>query len=409
MNPAPSRIANRLVRALILAIAIASPTAFAASNTAPDRQTSELDRLLADVCKRQTVLIGEDGHHGSGATLSLKVDLVRHLIDECGFNAVYFESSVYDFIDFQHQIDQGTASPEMLADAIGGLWSVTGETAPLIAYLFAKAKSDKVSLAGLDLQFGSATSVYTRKRLPHELSLFLDEPLRKECEFAIKRLGNWGYDSDQQYLDARGRLDECAIAIEKRIAAQAPSDQTRTASIMVKNLRGHLTLSSGDSLNKRDQAMYENFLWHRSHRPDRNKIIVWCATVHAAKDLSILGKDRRSLGSYIHALQKEKAAAIGFTALKGSYGRNPDAPDQLAPAATDSIERRALSGAHGDLVYLNARQLKAFGVSSARPLDYAKPTDAQWSDVVDGLVVLREEHPPHIVRSMRPQQAVPET
>jgi erythromycin esterase-like protein len=409
MNPAFHRLANRIAQLLILTASIASSTIFAASDAAPRHRTPELDRLLAEVCKKQTVLIGEDGHHGSGATLSLKVDLVRRLIEECGFNAVYFESSIYDFIDLQHRIDQGMASPEMLADAIGGLWSVTSEVDPLVTYLYARAKTDQVSLAGLDLQFGSATSVYTRTRFPHELTSFLGNPLRKECEFEINRLARWSYDEDQQYLDARGRLDECAMAIENGIAAQAGSDPGGTAAVMIKNFRGHLALSSGDSLNKRDQAMYENFLWHRSHRPDRNKIIVWCATVHAAKDLSFLGRDRRSLGSYIHASQKDKVATIGFTALAGSYGRNPGAPYQLAPASADSLESRAFSGLHGDLVYLNPEQLKAFGVSSARPLDYAKPAHAQWSDVVDGLVILREEHPPHIVRCARPRQAMPET
>ena len=400
--------AKRVAQPLAVTMIIASSTVFAASQADPHHRTPELDRLLADVCKKQTVLIGEDSHHGSGATLSLKVDLVRRLIENCAFNAVYFESSIYDFIDLERRIHQGSASPDMLADAIGGLWSVTSEADPLVTYLYAKAKSDQVFLAGLDLQFGSATSVYSRTRFPHELAHFLDDPLRKECEFEINRLGNWGYDDDQQYLDARGRLGECAIAIEKGIAAQDQSDPVGTAAIMAKNFRGHLALSSGDSLNKRDKAMYENFLWHRSHRPDRNKIIIWCATVHAAKDLSFLDSDRRSLGSYIHALQKDEAIALGFTALAGSYGRTPSAPNQLTPAAADSLESRAFSGVHDDLVYLDPKQLESFGVSTARPLDYAKPTRAQWSEVVDGLVALREEHPPHIVRSARPRQAMPE-
>lgn len=155
-------------RCAVLALVITSfciMTATASSTGATANQSPAIDRLVADVCNRQTVLLGEDGNHGSGATLDVKVDVVRRLIDECGFNAVYFESSIYDFTDLQRHVDRGNASPEMLADAIGGLWSTTRETDPLIAYLYTKANSGQVYLAGLDLQLGSATSVYQQSAL----------------------------------------------------------------------------------------------------------------------------------------------------------------------------------------------------------------------------------------------------
>ena len=404
MESARYRSARRIARTLLLVSLIALPITGVAANAAPDGRDHELGRLVTEVCAKQTVLLGEDGHHGSGATLDVKVDLVKRLVDECGFNAVYFESSIYDFNDLQRQLDQRSASPEMLADSIGGIWSMTSETDPLIAFLFNKAKAGKVYLAGLDPQFGSATSVYTKSALPIEFGDFLTLPRRQQCVAEIERLSNWTYDDNQQYLDARAGLRECAVDIEKGISRQGKSERSAIAAIMVKNFRRHLDLSSGNSFNKRDKAMYDNFVWHQAHRPDRTKTIVWCATIHAAKNLSFLAPDRRPLGSFIHALQKDSAMAIGFTALGGSYGRNKQAPTSLEPVTPESLESRTFEGARDDVIYLDHKQLAALGTISARALDYAKPMKTDWTDVVDAMLVLRNEHPPHLVRKARPMQ-----
>ncbi len=405
MESAPCRNARRIIIALLLAALGAVSTIVAAADSEPRKEISALDRLIIDSCSKRTVLLGEDGHHGSGATLAVKVELVERLVNECGFNAVYFESSIYDFIDLQRQISDRTASPEMLADAIGGLWSTTREIDPLIAFLHEKAKSGQVYLAGLDPQLGSATSVYTKSALPDEFGAFLPDSRREQCTFAIKRMTNWNYDDDQQYLDALPALRDCAIEIEKGIAKRGKPSATAYVALMDQNFLRHIDLPSDDSLNKRDKAMYDNFVWHRSQRADRAKIIVWCATVHAAKDLSFLANDRRSLGSFIHALQKNSAAAIGFTALGGSYGRNKQVPTALEPAAADALESRAFEGTQGDLIYLDSKQLKALGTISARALDYTKPMTTYWIDVVDEMLVLRNEQPPQFVRNARPRQS----
>lgn len=103
---------------LFTAAASAAPKLDGAGTEAGSLQ---LDRLVKDVCGKQVVLLGEDANHGAGRTLELKVELVERLIQECGFSGVFFESQVYDFVDLQRAIDSKNATPEQLADAIGGL------------------------------------------------------------------------------------------------------------------------------------------------------------------------------------------------------------------------------------------------------------------------------------------------
>lgn len=400
-----SAIAARAARVLAFQLLCAFSATAAATSGAPiSLQSTAVDRLIADTCAKETVLLGEDGNHGSGTTLSVKVVLVKRLINECGFNAVYFESSIYDFLDLERQIERGSGSPQMLADAVGGLWSTTSETDSLFAFLYERAQSGKIYLAGLDHRPGSATSMYQQVKLPTELSASLAEPRRTQCTSELHRLTNWTYANGDQTVEDRTALRKCAQDVQNAGGANGQANKNAAAAVMAENFLRYMECPPEGSFTHRDQAMYDNFVWHRSHRSGRNKIIVWCATVHAAKELSFLAANRIPLGSFVHALQGGKAMAIGFTALSGSYGRNTEAL-VLPIAASVSLEHRAFEGATSDAVYLDHRQLLALGMISGRAIDYAKPGNAKWSDVVDGMVVLREEKPPHFVRAARPQQA----
>ena len=72
------------------------PSAGASLPAAADTQLPP--RLLADLCGRQIVLLGESPTHGFGVSMRLKADLVRTLVERCHVDAVFFESGVYDFL-----------------------------------------------------------------------------------------------------------------------------------------------------------------------------------------------------------------------------------------------------------------------------------------------------------------------
>ncbi|VAW49547.1 hypothetical protein MNBD_GAMMA03-922 [hydrothermal vent metagenome] len=82
----------------------------------------QLSELIKDSCNKQVVLLGEGGNHGGGNTIALKTEIVKRLVDSCGFSAVFFESSVYEFINLNNSIKNKTVSKKQLANSIGGLW-----------------------------------------------------------------------------------------------------------------------------------------------------------------------------------------------------------------------------------------------------------------------------------------------
>lgn len=383
-----------------------SATAAATKPSHATGQSPELDRLLEDACAKSIVLLGEDANHGGGRTLELKVRLVERLVDECGFSAVFFESPIYDFLDLAQAFGTKTATPQRLADALGGLWSTTREIDPLVSFLYAKAAAGQMRLAGLGPAIGEATALYARKRMPVQLVRDLPEPRRSECETALLRYGSWEYDDAHPYGSAvEAELKTCVSEIEAATATRRGPGAAE-ARVMAANASRHFEMSSDggkDFWERRDRAMAENFEWLRARLPRQAKIIVWCATVHAAKRLPADAKRRNPMGSYIHRRLGDDAFAIGFTALSGRIGPLGRPPLELA-AAPGSLEQRALANSTDELRYLDREQLTALGALPAHPLDYSKIQSADWSTVVDGLVVLREERPVERVRPAKPQQ-----
>jgi erythromycin esterase-like protein len=148
--------------------------------------------------------------------------------------------------------------------------------------------------------------------------------------------------------------------------------------------------------NGRDQSMYMNFRWFTSRLPAHSKVIVWTATTHAAKSLSgVPGQEKFvPLGSYIQREFKRDAFVLGFSAYSGTYAmaRQPERPLPAAPA--NSLEAQAFDGGDSDIRYVNPSQILARKSVPAGPLGPGFKI-ANWADVLDGLVVFREERPPH--------------
>jgi hypothetical protein len=70
---------------------------------------------------------------------------------------------------------------------------------------------------------------------------------------------------------------------------------------------------------------------------------------------------------------------------------------QFSTAPDNSLEAKAFAGLDFDTDYLSLTQLRNFGTIPARLLGSSFKT-ARWSEVVDGVLIFREEHPPDFVR-----------
>jgi erythromycin esterase-like protein len=382
-------------------------TIAAAAAPSPDND-SELDRVVKQVCQKQVVFLGEDAGHGGGKTLEVKVVLARRLLNECGFNAVLFESPVYDFLDLERSITLRTATQAQLSDAIGGLWSTTAEVAPWVSSLFETQLKGEATVLGLDPQASGATQAFARRRLAPQLASELDEPRRSLCHAEIERLTNGAFDDATPYdSTTRRRLIDCIDEIILAAQAKTKHGVENANVVMAKNLARYMAMSAPNGLRVREHAMGDNFDRARSRLGPGAKIIVWCATVHALKEPRLHDQPER-LGSHVHRLLGDDAVAIGFSAFSGSHGRQDQSPQRLEDAPADALEARALADTSDDIRYLDREQLDALGTISARPITYAAWQRAAWGRLLDGIVVVRSERPPRYVRPAVSQQGVAE-
>jgi erythromycin esterase-like protein len=340
---------------------------------------SAVTRVADAACNKQVVVLGELPSHGEGRAFEAKAAIVKRLVEKCGFNAVLFEAPVYDFVGLQKAVAGMAATQTLLDNAIGRFWTAR-ELADWRAWLFDRAEFGKVLVAGLDDQI-SATSQYARATLPQLLSTHLPDDIAAHCQASVIRNLNWQYDANAQYNDAeRLRLQGCS-----RQAAQIAGGD-----IMLDNLANLYNREQGaaDALD-RDAMMYRNFLWYRQRlRPD-SKLIVWTATVHAARQQGVLAA--KPLGSWIAESMKDSVAVIGFSAFGGQSSMAGRPAKVIPDAPAGSLEAVATAGDTA-WVYLDNSALRRMGNVPSRL--FGKVMSAAWSQLFDHVLVIRSEAAP---------------
>ncbi len=360
-------------------------------STVLDNQYSQLDQAISKICDKKLVLLGEDANHGSGETIRLKAELVKHLIEKCGFSGVFFESPVYEFIHYAESVKQNNASNTQVTQSIGGLWSRANMMHSFSLFLHNKAKSGKIKLAGIDAQFG-ANQPYSQKQLPKRLSSYLEHSKANTCEDELYRYLNWQYDEKTPFdKNTKNRIISCVSDIRIKIGEiSVVNSQSSYDLFMANNFIKFLQFSSGNYFNLRDEQMAKNVLWQINQLPDNSKVVVWGATVHMAKTLTPIYTQKVPMAAHLKQVFKDTMESVGFTALSGKFGRSLDKLKELKPAP---LARWALEGNTYTIRYIDHHNLATLGEIEAQPIQYNEIHRADWSKILDSLIVIRNEKP----------------
>ena len=339
------------------------------------------------VCDKQVVVLGELPTHGEALGFQAKADMVQYLTQHCNFTALYFEAPIYDFIGFQQALTEEKAQPEQLNQAIGGFWN-TQELTTWRQWLFDQATVGKISLAGLDDQV-SVTSVFAKTTLPYLLGSNVAAKNQTECQQTIERNMYWRYDEDHPYGQVeRALLQQCTQQAAEQL--KTTSNTNLSEKKMAENFANLHTRNNKNAMAfSRDEAMYRNFQWQYQGLPKDSKVIIWTATVHAARQQGEL--KRKPMGVWLAEQWHDNMAVIGFTAYSGesSMAGNPIKPMAIAPP--DSLEAW-VTKLDSDWAFLDATKLSEIGTVSSRL--YGRFTTADWSAKFDGVVIFRQEQAP---------------
>ncbi|HST61771.1 MAG TPA: erythromycin esterase family protein [Longimicrobium sp.] len=383
-------------------------------------------RVAAAVCGKRVVLLGELPDHGHARGFGVKARIVERLVTHCGFNAVLVEAGSYGFFGLERAIADtprapvgpagaaasagGTDSLELaLARAIGAFWW-TRELAGWRRWLLHEAVAGRVALGGLDDQAAGATAAYARATLPGLVGGAVPPARAAECRNAVGRHLTWGYTAALPYDSTeRARLADCTrLAADRALAARtstARAAERRTPDeVMLGDLAGYFarergTADGGAPGPDRGLVMAQNLAWWSARLPPDARIVVWTATVHAARGPGanpVLPLRAPRLGERLAERWGDQLAVVGFTALGGQWSRAGAPVQPLAPLPPDALEARALAvGAAGDAAgwaYLDGAALRSLGPVPSRLLGTVTTTD--WSTVFDGVLVIRDEAAP---------------
>jgi erythromycin esterase-like protein len=352
-----------------------------------------MDAAVRDLCHRQIAMLGE-ASHGDGATFAFKATLIRRLVGECGFRAVLFEASHYDFVELMRRLREGQeATPAMLSSAIGGIWNRYAELTPLIPFLFERARAGRLTLGGLDDQLGSAGAFFSNDEMPIRLTALLGDDSRERCRALLHRRIYSGFPrAAPANTDMRAGLLSCT----REMTATARNEEEVQ---LVQNIarQADRDLSDDATRNRRrDESMYRNLRWYAARLGPRAKIIVWANSAHIARDArtSASFPDGGNLGVWVDRFYGRRAFALGFSAYGGAWRSVFSRDDEpIAPAPQGTLEALAMTGTRQDIVYRDHAWLTRVGRVPGRPFFY-REAPAAWARVFDGLIVFRAERAP---------------
>lgn len=346
---------------------------------------SIVEGVVKAVCQKQIVLLGELPSHGEAHAFDAKSRIADQLIAQCGFTALLFEAGIYDFIGLQRAATVNTATQQQLDNAIGRFWW-TRELTPWRSALFDAATKRRVVVGGLDDQV-SITSHYAQSELPRLIATASSEGTATECRQTVSRNLGWTYDAKTPFDEQeQRRLRECA----RNAAGAASANRSFDAAdrVMLENFARFAGRQGQGAAVGRDESMFQNLSWHLDRLPSNSRVVIWTATVHAAKQRG--ARSETPLGARIVERWGDRVGAVGFTAYAGQTSRAGRAASPVPDAPSGSLEALATSAA--TWAVLDSDKLRSIGRVPSRLL--GNFTSETWSDYFDAVVVIRNEAAP---------------
>jgi len=378
----------------------------ASSQIANHSEDDALTAATLALCHREVVMLGESATHGDGHTEAFKVALFQRLVNQCGFDSVFFEASHYEFIHIAQEVRAGQSiSTAQLSTGVGGLWKFDQEFQPLLPFLVAKLQSGQIAVGGIDDQLGQLGQDYANLQMVADLTALLPRPQAQDCSIALHRRIDSDYSETSPYSKAdQSKMNTCLAQIQHAVATSEASNRlTREdREEMVSAFQRWIArdfASDADQIVGRDRSMFQNFEWLRSQQTRRRKVIVWAATVHIAKQADPTWGDRTgtNFGSFVHQKYGARAFSLGFSALSGSFRKGRHDIQQTPAAPPDALETRALQGTSADAVFVPSSQLATMGTLPGAIFRHAYQT-LNWAAFLDGVMVFRQERPPTSTR-----------
>lgn len=387
-----------------------------------------LRELFAD---KRIVLLGEQTH-GDGATFDAKVELIKFLHDELGFDIVAFESPLYGIYKANKLSENIKNNHDLLNESVFGIWSNTKQFQQLLEYKASTIDTkNPLEFAGFDLQewglfeehyFEDVKSLFKRNHLVLEDSTI--EILKETILGGSDYIASNEIDSINfynAYKQVMSGFKQCnqkneEVQILQQTLASKLADVEWGAS-MIKGKEYKVQ-------NPRDLQMAKNLIFLSELYPNK-KIIGWGASYHFANEVEKY-KDTELTSAFMEKMAKElkdedqpdefsldnllegaipmgqilkkyfgdQLYSVAFSSFEGKYAMVGSESQEMITPPDGSIEYE-INSAHYNYAFVDYHKLDTgyFYSSALGNL----PIFAPWQDIFDGLFFIKTCYPPDFI------------
>jgi erythromycin esterase len=380
------------------------------ANKIPELKNEDLISIGDFIGDARIVLLGEQSH-GDGTTFLFKSSLIKYLHEVKGFNVIAFES---DFFAINNIWDRETNLNKKVNDvklSLYRMWAKSKQIEPLFAYIIKRNSSgNKLTISGFDSRHASN---YSKKNYLVQLDSLVQEnhpALTNELEYlefkaTLSNLILNEYNHQPGKLEMNSFfeiLDELLFLFEGKADSnlQFWIQELKSLKANAKSVWSDIS-NRIESSNLRDKQMAANLMWLLETKFRNEKVIVWSANYHIAKNDNQISKQEyynhqeyTPMGEFLFASLNKNIVNIAFTTNSGKF-TDTTFNDIVRDISIDSDSfEDYLSKSAYNFGFINFRDSKLCTIEPFKMNAFGHyQLSGRWYNVFDGVLYIKEMSP----------------